>query len=124
MGYLDMGADENYGGVYCSIPVTNVGAGLDSTIQVQVAEEFQVRKLVVGANRADFAITQMKIGTVDQDVGQGGRIPAGIFTPDNTVALRGSVVEPGPGLTLRVLNTSAGALDFDGAFFGPAAQPA
>jgi hypothetical protein len=118
MDYLS--GDDTVGGVYCSIPVTNVGAGSQATIKVEVSENFQVRKFVIGANRSSFTIDSMTVGITSQDVGQSGSAPGAIFTPENTVGLKGTIAKPGSGIVLKVTNTSGGALDFDGAFFGPA----
>jgi len=109
--------------VACGIPLTSVGIGATAVIVCNPTQRFRAEKLVLNAAArvANVTVDQISISSNDQNRASGlGIIPAEVFTPDATQRLRGTIAEPGVGIKLTVTNNTAGAINFGGAFFGPA----
>lgn len=111
------GDEEEY--VMVGIPPTVFGGAGTQVIQVPLTQPFRADKLMLDAasQAAGCVIEQISISSVDQNRGDGD-LPADMFTDDATHTLAGNIVDPGVGIQMRV--TTAGALTFRGAFFGPA----
>lgn len=103
-------------------PVTTVGIGATVAIPVTVSRPIRARQLVLGvaARVAGVRVTAITVGAVNQNLGN-GPIPADMLTSDQTFSLAGDTIIPGTGAVITVVNTTAGAIDVDGAFVGPAA---
>lgn len=102
-------------------PVQAVAAGETADIVFTSQEHFRPERFFVAdALLADFRILSMKVGTEEQFVASGAA-PASMFGSDAVgVGLHFKTLNPGNELVVRVINTSAGSLNFNGAFLGTA----
>jgi len=132
MSYYNDGYGEEFGeefgaeapqldGVLVGIPATSVAAAATVVINVNVTKPFRADRLILDAasRAAGMFVDQISISSEEQIISPNG-VPAEVFTPDATHKLRGTIVQPGVGINLTVRNTTAGAVVFTGAFFGPA----
>lgn len=100
---------------------SSIADAASGSVRLQVTQRFRAERLILSAatRAAGVDVTQISISSVDQNRGDGA-VPAEVFTPDATHALRGTIVEPGVGILITFSNASGGAVVPSGAFFGPA----
>lgn len=103
--------------VVVGIPPTVFAAAGTQVIACNLTQPFRADRLILDAASQAATIEQISISSVDQNRGDGD-LPGDMFTAQATHRLAGNIVDPGIGIQLRV--TTAGALTFRGAFFGPA----
>lgn len=112
---------DNIENLMAGIPVTEIAANSEASINVGVQRPFRARRLIMGGSPGDFRIQSIKVSNVDQLINS-NPVPAVVFTPDSIGSrLRGDTAQPGVGIDLRVSNTTSAASEVEGAFFGEAA---
>jgi hypothetical protein len=102
----------------------SIGAGgTDNTTLVPV-RPIRAAKLFLdaGFTVAECAVDQLRVGAVNQNIGN-GPLPGSMFTGDSVAPpLRGDTIQPNVGAVLTLINNTAGAItDVTKAILGPAA---
>jgi len=101
------------------IPFTTVAALSTVDIELRPQRPIRIERLVLdGAVVAGLFLQDILIGAEPQFV-NAGSVPFSTFQPQAFgTDLRGNTAQPGIAVTLRVFNSTAGALSFGGALIG------
>lgn len=101
----------------------SIAAGAADVTTLTPARPIRAKHLVLdpGFVVAECAVTQLLVGAVNQNIGN-GPIPAAMFQRDQTFSLKGDTIQPSTGAQLTLQNNTAGAItDVTKAIVGPAA---
>jgi len=101
------------------IELTTIAAGATATIELRPQRPIRIERLLLdGATLGGLFVTDLLIGAETQFVNSGA-VPVSVFAPTAFgTDLRGNTASPGITVTVRVLNSTGGALTIGGAIIG------
>lgn len=102
----------------------SIGAGVTDPTTLIPVRPIRAQKLYLdaGFTVAETAVDQLRVGAINQNIGN-GPLPGSMFDGDSVApALRGDTIQPNVGAVLTLVNNTAAAItDVTKAIIGPAA---
>jgi hypothetical protein len=106
---------------YCGIPITSVTAGSSVDVSCPVSEPFRLDRPVLSAAAQALHVNNIRVGTKPLNISP-NPISGNAFSEQAiNNELSGYTAQPGVGITISVLNSTAGTVVLSGGFLGWAA---